>query len=45
MVFVCSEGVAFTEDKTSNVGGCGGLGGGPGCSSVTFSCLVVEALS
>lgn len=45
MVFVCSEGVAFTEGKTSDGGGSGGLGAGPGMGSVTFSSLVVEALS
>lgn len=45
MVFVCSEGVAFTEGKSTDGCGLGGLGGGLGDGLVTLSSLVVEALS
>ena len=45
MVFVCSEGIAFTEGESTNGGGSRDLGGGPGVGSVSFSSLVVESLS
>lgn len=45
MVFVCSEGVAFTEGKSTDGCGLGGLGGGLGFGSVSLTSLVVEALS
>lgn len=45
MVFVCSEGIAFTEGKSTDGSGPGDLGGGLGCGSVSSTSLVVEALS
>lgn len=45
VVFVCSEFIAFTEGKSTDGGGLGGLGDGLCSGSVSSTSLVVEALS